>query len=41
MNKEKKKLQELYAWSDFYVQNEQHENAYKIQEQITEQKKKV
>ena len=38
MNKVKKKLQELYAWSDFYVKNEQHESSYKVQEQIKDYK---
>jgi hypothetical protein len=40
MNLEKKKLQMLYAWSDFYVKNEQHEASYKVQEQIKDYKLK-
>ncbi len=40
MKIEIKKLQELYCWYEFYQQVHKNDEAKKVQEQITEHKKK-
>lgn len=35
-----KRMQELYAWAEFYAKNEQHEQSYTIQNQIKNYKEK-
>ena len=41
MNKDLKKLQNLYSWSWYYQNNRMHDDYKKVQAQIAEQQNKM